>query len=271
MKLRWVAALGLAGAALALLVGCGGGIATDERHASFPVDGRPSIAADVPKGNISLTASVEAKEIAVTATITVRGRSASEAAQELDRLPLTLTGELGEIVVRLDAEAGPIPEDVTVDLEITSPVDVDVALRTGRGDLYASGISGTVIAHSQRGDVELRRMNARVEATSARGTVVFRGRPADGESMLRSSGGRVEVWFPNDACLRIVAETTDGKIVGDNVVIRGSRTDTKWDARTYCSSSGGGFAVESEPPATVRATADPGNVYLVSWFNEEDT
>jgi hypothetical protein len=233
---------------VAMVAGCGGKTVEATREEQFALAPGGVLEIDLPRGDIRVVGEYERDELAVSASIAARGAYAEVA--ERDALPLRILQE--EQVVRvfveeIDLEGG----SLTVDLEIMVPREIDLHLRTERGEIRAWDVHGQMDLHTERG------------------ITVFRGWLRDGEHRLHSAHGRVEFWLHRGVCARILASTTDGKIEDSSLGVRGARRENDWDVTSHCFSAPQQSAGE-EPPVTVTLEADPGNIYLLSWRSADD-
>ncbi|UCF09873.1 MAG: DUF4097 family beta strand repeat protein [Candidatus Bipolaricaulota bacterium] len=247
--------------------GCGRATIEVVLEEEFTVEGDLVVDVLLPRGDITVETH-EGEEVLVSATASLAGGSEDERAAFAAAPPLRITQDGTGVRVRFDLRAEARGE-ATIDLRLVLPVVCDLELHTGRGDITVHGVHGTVSVASERGDIELRDLEATLTATTGRGIVIAHGQLLAGEHTVRSSGGRIELWLRHDTCARILAETTKGKIEDSNLLVRGARQPKAWDVSTYCS-SGGGFQVSDDPPATIHLLADPGNIYLLTWYDEED-
>ncbi len=114
--------------------------------------------------------------------------------------PIDLEGAVGS--VDLSTSGGPIRVE---------DVEGDTVLRTSGGSITASDIEGNVEARSSGGPIRIQDVEGRVSARTSGGgiTVRFDGAPA-GE--LRTSGGWIEVEFPEGLGAELEARTSGGRI-----------------------------------------------------------
>lgn len=109
-----------------------------------------------------------------------------------------------------DIEVGDIGGDASLS---TAGGDVRVGkvsgsayLRTAGGDLKLQGASGTVEAKTAGGDIDLRNISGSIEASTAGGDVTADFNPSGkGNSKLKTSGGDIELYLPENAKATIEA------------------------------------------------------------------
>ena len=109
-----------------------------------------------------------------------------------------------------DIEVGDIGGDASLS---TAGGDVRVGkvsgsayLRTAGGDLRLKGASGTVEAKTAGGDIDLKNITGSIEASTAGGNVNAELNPSGkGESKLKTAGGDIKLYLPENAKVTIDA------------------------------------------------------------------
>jgi DUF4097 and DUF4098 domain-containing protein YvlB len=168
--------------------------------ASAPAAGANRLRIDNLRGNVRLVAG-DTDEVQVTGRTTVRAYEESTARQVADSVPLEVTPESGQIVVRTNHARATGGERVSSDLDIVAPKRFSIDCRGRYGDFDVSGFDGEVDVRSENAGVRLENIggNVRVDlgrsdivrAINVKGNVDIKGRGSDLE--VENIGGTVTV------------------------------------------------------------------------------
>jgi DUF4097 and DUF4098 domain-containing protein YvlB len=157
------------------------------------------------RGDISVDGMSDQKQLRVVVRKTGYAMSEEEARSRASGNKVSVQQSGKE--VSLDAGgAGRRDGDLRVSFEIHVPRDVALDLRTQRGDIHASGISGDVTTSVARGDVEVHDAGGEVRADVGRGDV--RVTTAKGNVHVSGKGSEVELEDVGGAA------TIDGEFYG---------------------------------------------------------
>lgn len=216
-------------ALLAILLTACGGLSQkyeEELDESFAVGDRPVLMVDNFAGDVI----VHAGESGSIHVIAVK-RSARE--KDLDRIEVDMIKRDGGLDVITDPPSG--LKNVSVDLEITIPLNADLDLHTGAGDIIVRDVQGDVRADSGAGDVDVRdvigeldahtgagsidvrRVIGTVDLDTGAGSIDYRGAP-QGYCRFNTGAGSIEIELPADANLELDLDTGVGDIDVDMFV-----------------------------------------------------
>ncbi len=151
---------------------------------AIPADARISIRTD--RGDITVHPE-EAAELRVLVKKRVSGTNEAEAQKRAQQVRIVITENSGSYEVRPEGQG----ERAEVDLEVHVPKQASVAVWTGHGGLQVNGLAGSVTAHGQRGDIEIRDTGGDVSAELIRGDAHILG--VRGNVKLSGKGGQIEV------------------------------------------------------------------------------
>ncbi len=151
---------------------------------AIAADSRISIRTD--RGDITVRAE-EAAEVRVLVKKTVRESDESRAKGRAEQVsvPIVQTGDGYE--VRPHGQGA----GVQVDLEVHVPKRSSVSVWSDRGAVRVTGLAGSVTAHAQHGEIEIRDTGGDVSAEQIRGDVHIVG--ARGNVKLSGKGGQIEI------------------------------------------------------------------------------
>ncbi len=151
---------------------------------AIPADARINIRTD--RGDITVRPE-ETAELRVVVKKSVSGTNEAEAQKRAQRVSVAITETSGSYEVRPEGQG----QRAEVDLEVHVPKQASVAAWTDRGNLQINGLAGSVTAHGQHGDIEIRDTGGDVSAELIRGDAHIVG--ARGNVKLSGRGGQVEV------------------------------------------------------------------------------
>jgi DUF4097 and DUF4098 domain-containing protein YvlB len=115
------------------------------------------------------------------------------------------------------------------DLTLINVLSNHMDLKTQNGRITVNGGRGTIKAQSGFGDVEVSAEEAIVTLISDNGKVSFSGTLQDGEHLLQSDFGNIQLMLPADIALNFDLKTDFGKIKSDfPVTISGDLDEKHW-------------------------------------------
>ncbi|MGC9334840.1 MAG: DUF4097 family beta strand repeat-containing protein [Anaerolineae bacterium] len=160
--------------------------------------------------------------IQVDATKEVRTRSRGRSQELLSAIQVRIDQVGGTTRVNVDLPQTRPSESSNVELTIRVPHRTDLDITNNVGDIEIQGVTGNMRVRSDVGSVTLDHVEVTNEADVQAGTgdVEFQGRlpQAEGQILLRSMVGSVEVRVPTDSRFALDAETQLGSIESDFVV-----------------------------------------------------
>jgi hypothetical protein len=160
--------------------------------------------------------------IQVDATKEVRTRSRGRSQELLSAIQVHIDQADGSARVVVDLPPTGLNENTNVALTIRVPQRTDLDVTNNVGEIEIQGISGNIRVQSDVGSISLSDVDVTSEADiqTDTGDVAFEGRlpEAEGQVVLRSAVGSVEVRVPADSRFVLDAETNLGSIESSFVV-----------------------------------------------------
>jgi hypothetical protein len=140
-----------------------------------------------------------------------RGDSQADGQSVLEGISITESGTEAEYTYTLAAD-----QDNYAAVDIRGQVPRSAALQIDRlsGAVHIQDVEGALTIDHQHGDVDVQRAAAPVEATIRNGDVqvVFQSVPAEGEMLLETANGDIDLGLPPNASAQIDAQTDVGTI-----------------------------------------------------------
>jgi DUF4097 and DUF4098 domain-containing protein YvlB len=203
---------------------------------TFAVDGAPTLEIDNFAGSVTVHAGASG-EIRVVAV-----KRASRQG-DLDRIEVNLSQEARRVIV--ETRKPSTLNNAMVRLEISTPTDTRLELRTGASDTEVRGLAGDVVvftgagsvrlsdlegdieAYTGAGTVEVREARGRVRLESGAGTIYYRGQP-EGSCEFVSGAGTIHLVLPSDLDMEVDLSSGMGSVdVDHSVAGRVTRRDVK--------------------------------------------
>jgi hypothetical protein len=160
--------------------------------------------------------------IQVEAEKEVRVRSRARSQELLNAIQIRTDPQNGTARVVVDLPQTRANENVSVDLRIRVPQRTDLGVVNNVGEINVEGIVGDIRVRNDVGAVALRDVNVTGEADvqTDTGDVEFSGRlpEAQGQVLLRSAVGSIQVRVPASSRFALDAETNLGQIESNFVV-----------------------------------------------------
>jgi hypothetical protein len=156
---------------------------------SFSVGKTGSLILHNISGDVVITAG-GGSEIRVEAVKKAKGRSQSEARQQLDNIALTMQ-EAGGGRVDIRVEPRARESRAWVDFNVIVPYEASAEVHSVSGDISVTGVKGEVRAETVSGDVKGSSLTRLAAAKSVSGDVVLNGIESDGTVVLSSVSGDV--------------------------------------------------------------------------------
>ena len=143
----------------------------------------------------------------------------------------------GEVRARTSGgaiEMGRISGDVRVETSggaiKAGEVDGDFHARTSGGPIRIFAVSGRVEARTSGGPIEILRAGDRVDANTSGGAISVRFSEAP-SGVLETSGGDIDVEFPEDEGMDLDARTSGGSVrIDEQIAVRGHVEPTRVEA-----------------------------------------
>jgi len=131
-------------------------------------------------------------------------------------------------------ELGKIRGDVDVETSggavEAGEVDGELHARTSGGPIRVFAVTGEVKAHTSGGPIEILGAGDRVDADTSGGAISVRFTEAP-SGVLETSGGNIEVEFPEDEGMDLDARTSGGSVrIGEQLSVRGRVEPTRVEA-----------------------------------------
>ncbi len=167
----------------------------------------------------------------VNGSITVTGKSGdsveiiatkkADSKDELDKIEIEISHSSDEIIVETElgkssswfsrGSSGQVTYDVIV--PVGSELD---SVETVNGNVSISGVSGKVVAESVNGDLDISGLQGDVKLSTVNGGVDADFTRCEGEQKIKAEtvNGRVTITLPDDADVRVSADTLNGGING---------------------------------------------------------
>jgi len=140
-----------------------------------------------------------------------RGDSQADGQSVLEGISITESGTEAEYTYTLAAD-----QDNYAAVDIRGQVPRSAALQIDRlsGAVHIQDVEGALTIDHQHGDVDVQGAAAPVEATIRNGDVqvVFQSVPAEGEMLLETANGNIDLGLPPEAAAQIDAQTDVGTI-----------------------------------------------------------
>jgi hypothetical protein len=230
-----------------------------ETH-EFTVGERTALSIRNRAGNVTFAAG-PVGQVRVVVTKRARGLFGGADESDLERVQVAVT-QTGD-TIHIDAESGErwsFLKQVSIDLEVTAPAATGVDLRLNAGNARLEGITGSVRAELNAGNLDLSDVvcTGVSRLTLNAGTLTLRGALAAGASLeAHVNAGNVRFILPADTAASVEARTTAGAIH--------TTAEQLHVSRQFASASASGRlgpATSAAPRATLRAQVDAGNITL---------
>lgn len=170
--------------------------ATEKIEKTFEVSAPTTLSVNVNVGDVSIQTG-DGAEVRIYAVKHAWGRDRQQAQEYLDDFEIQIsqpgTGEVS-IEAETPRKLRTIGRAPSVDLEITVPRKTDLDLTTNVGKIEVTGVQGTFDIRANVGDVTLR-------------DVYF-----EGDSLVRSDVGNLELRLPADSAFAFSAESNVGDV-----------------------------------------------------------
>jgi hypothetical protein len=159
---------------------------TDVIEKSFNVDGRPDLLLRNEDGVIQITPH-EKPVVEIKITRTVRGaKSEAEAKKEMERVSIELEQSVNQVraIAKWRSEGlriGPRPS-IDIRFEVYTPSKSDVRAEVSDGELYLSGLQGTLDLNASDGNIDAADLSGDIRISSS-----------DGEIDLKRSTGKMDI------------------------------------------------------------------------------
>ncbi len=203
--------------ALALLVS-GGLLAkvTEEETFSFPLNDGGRFSISNVNGSITITGgSGETVEIVAT--------KKADNQKDLDKIKIEISHSADEIVVETELGSsdkwfswgGNNSGQVTYEVVVPANTELD-SVDTVNGGVSISGVSNNVVAESVNGGVEVEDLTGDTDLSTVNGSIeaTFASLGGDQRVKAETVNGRVTINLPEDADVKISADTLNGGING---------------------------------------------------------
>lgn len=210
-------------------VGAEAYIAEETLSRSFDASVSPRIVVETFNGGIAVSAEPGRT---ITATVTRRGSGDTpEAARaDLDNVEVTMeqTGNTTRIAARRIVSPPGTYSGASVELAV--PVRASLEAVTTNGSVVSAGVTGDVRVVSSNGSIDvtggkgrlnlrtsngpirIEASNAAVSASTSNARIDFKGTMSDGEHVLRTLNGPIEITLPADAQFKINASSWNGRV-----------------------------------------------------------
>ncbi len=217
-------------------------------------------------GNTVITGA-NVQEVRVRATKHGRGLSPEAAAEDLKKLAVEVTQQEGKVLVsgrRIGQLEGFPSQGGSIDLEVTVPEGMPLAIKTSLGAVRIVGVRAPVRVSSSMGNVELSDVEGDIDVTaklgnvdiengkvtrtlhlvSEMGQISFEGQlPPQGEGSIQAKMGNVVLELPPSTSARIDAAAKVGKVKSD---FPGELSSRGPGSALAASSGRGGFQLRIE-------------------------
>lgn len=140
-----------------------------------------------------------------------RGGAQAEARAALEGISITERGTDAKYTYTLEAADDP---PAAVDIRGDVPREAALRIRRTSGPVRIDSVAGPLVIAHDHGDVTMRGVRARVDVQIQNGdlTVGFRALPEEGDLLLETANGDVEVRFPGGSAVQMAARTNAGEI-----------------------------------------------------------
>jgi hypothetical protein len=179
------------------------------------VTGTPQLAIDNFAGSVRVEPGADG-QVTIQATKHARDNTPDAAQRDLGGIAVSIQSSGNTVSVR-SGVAGNVDLGPTrsVDLLVTTPPQTNIQVRQGAGDVTLQGITGTVSATVDAGNLDLTAitLTGQSSAQTRAGGVTFGGSLADGASLsVLVTVGDVSVTLPPAAATHVDAKTSSGQM-----------------------------------------------------------
>jgi hypothetical protein len=175
---------------------------SERSEEAFVVGDAPSLKIDNFAGNV-IVRTGQSGLIRVAATKKARRKD------DLDRIEVEVSERDGGLVIKTDKPSS--LDNVSVDLEITSPTGTRLGADTGAGNVEVDDITGEIDAHSGAGDIDVRGAAGKARLDTGAGSIRYQGTP-QGECRFETRAGSITLTLPVDLNVQVDLEARTGDI-----------------------------------------------------------
>jgi len=172
-------------------------------------------------GNVTIEANGTRDVIEVDARKEARSVFGQQGERLLQEVQVVVDGDGTRASVHVTGLEGVRFGEVSVDLLITVPEEMDVIVLNEAGNILVKGTEGSIRVRNEAGNVRLEDVTVTesIDVASSAGNVVFEGRlpelgtePVGWEVLLKTQAGNVEFSVPADSAFTLSAETEVGLV-----------------------------------------------------------
>jgi DUF4097 and DUF4098 domain-containing protein YvlB len=246
--------------------------ATRVDSANLTFETGDALAVELPAGPVTVKA-LKGGNPSYTARITTRGKTKEDAERNLASVKIQAGRDGRGISIRTEGDMGwrqrgTVSAYSSVELDVTVPQGTSLDIRTGSGDVRASGPFGGTSIETSYGSVELRDAEGSVHVKSKSGSVGVEH--VKGAELVRVASGFGAVKLSSCEGARVEAESSSGDVAAVNVIAKETILETKYgrvEARRITGaldvkSSSGDVTVEDAVGGAVRAESGFGAIHL---------
>ncbi len=177
---------------------------TETRDNTYTVDGNATLIVSSENGKIEVSTGAD-DEVRVQATL--RGINAIDYEVGQDGNTITVQAEVNK---------GFLPDNVGVDITVTTPVNTDVELETSNGMISLDGIEGMGTLRTSNGKIVLENIKGDFEGRTSNGGIDVEA--MEGTAVLKTSNGGLDL---QEVTGEVDAETSNGGISYSGDMIAG--------------------------------------------------
>lgn len=183
-------------------LGSVGSYQQDRIEQTFNVSSAPNLEIDNFAGNVTVRAG-ESGVIRVVATKRAPRRS------DLERIRVQMSEQDGGLVIKTERPS--TLSNVTVNLEISTPVDTDLDVHSGAGNMSICCLSGDVSVDTGAGNIDTNDLTGWINTHSGAGNIDYQGAP-QGDCRFEVGAGNIDLRLPADLSMEVDVETGVGNV-----------------------------------------------------------
>ncbi len=186
---------------------------TEEETFTFTLEDGGRFSLSNVNGSVTVTG-VRGNKVEIVAT------KKADNQDDLDNIEIEISNSANEVVV--ETEIGKSNSWFSwgnnsgeVRYEVTVPADTELdSIDTVNGDVNISGVSGAVAAESVNGDIDVQDLVADATLGTVNGSIEASFKKLEGRQSVKAEtvNGRVTVYLPGDADVKVSADTLNGSI-----------------------------------------------------------